>query len=210
MSQFNNCTYYGNEKDSKVVEFLQTKISNNNQKLPYFNYESNSKKKTWEQRLIEFLIQLYHEKLCICISDKLFNNMFDELKSKDSNLKNSNKQVFYNISYKFFKEMKIGIESEIPNQINANKNNYNIYLKKIKSDGYILYEKMVRNINNSLKKGGNIKQIISYDDNKKLSNYKKDELVKIAKKKGVSLTGRDKKPKSKEQLYKSLKYYKVI
>lgn len=45
---------------------------------------------------------------------------------------------------------------------------------------------------------------------KTMSDYKKDDLVKIAKRKGVSLTGRDKKPKSKEQLYRSLKYYKYI
>lgn len=45
---------------------------------------------------------------------------------------------------------------------------------------------------------------------KTMSDYKKDDLVKIAKRKGVSLTGRDKKPKSKEQLYRSLKYYKCI
>ena len=45
---------------------------------------------------------------------------------------------------------------------------------------------------------------------KTMSDYKKDDLVKIAKRKGVSLTGRDKKPKSKEQLYRSLKYYKCV
>ena len=45
---------------------------------------------------------------------------------------------------------------------------------------------------------------------KTMTDYKKDDLVKIAKRKDVSLTGRDKKPKSKEQLYKSLKYHKCI
>ena len=45
---------------------------------------------------------------------------------------------------------------------------------------------------------------------KTMSDYKKDDLVKIAKRKDVSLIGRDKKPKSKEQLYRSLKYHKCI
>lgn len=45
---------------------------------------------------------------------------------------------------------------------------------------------------------------------KTMTDYKKDDLVKIAKRKDVSLIGRDKKTKSKEQLYKSLKYHKCI
>lgn len=45
---------------------------------------------------------------------------------------------------------------------------------------------------------------------KTMTDYKKDDLVKIAKRKDVSLTGRDKKPKTKEQLYRSLKYHKCI
>ena len=45
---------------------------------------------------------------------------------------------------------------------------------------------------------------------KTMSDYKKEDLVKIAKRKDVCLTGRDKKPKSKEQLYRSLKYHKCI
>lgn len=208
MSQFNNCTYYGNEKDMQVIKFLESKKSNNNIKIPPFNYESNKNKKKWVQRLIEFLIQLYHEKLCVCVSEALFNNMFNELIKKDSTLKNNDKQLFYNISYKFYNEMKVGIEKEIPNQLVADQKNYNNYSKNIKTNGYRIYEKMISNLENSVKKkasmnGGKIKS-------KTISDFKKNDLTIIAKRNNVSLYDRNKKVRSKEQLYRSLKYYKFI
>ena len=58
--------------------------------------------------------------------------------------------------------------------------------------------------------GGSKKKSTKKETKKEIDTYKKDQLVKIAKKHDISLKARDGKVKTKEQLFNSLKRKKLL
>jgi hypothetical protein len=75
-------------------------------------------------------------------------------------------------------------------------------LRPLYNDSYVIIESVTQN-------GAGVKKINS-KSNKLIDNFKKPDLVKIAKKYDVSLKTKDGAVKSKEQLFKSLKRKKLI
>ena len=75
-------------------------------------------------------------------------------------------------------------------------------LRPLYNDSYVVIESVTQN-------GGKVKKINS-KSNKLINNFKKSDLVKIAKKYNISLKTKDGAVKSKEQLFKSLKRKKLI